>query len=106
MTVPRFQSVSTGSSERLIKECSNTSTDTHELDKTKAVGKIFEQMRDGLVNLLFLYRPRIKKGEQLEIQRRIKWRETPRERNKGTLIQCLTQRTPSLRGKKDESFFP
>lgn len=64
-------------------------------------------MRDGLVNLLFLYRPRIKKGEQLEIQRRTKWRETPRERNKGTLIQCLTQRTPSSGGeKKDEIIFP
>ena len=39
-------------------------------------------MRDGLVNLLFLCRPRKKKGEQLEIQRNAKWRDTPEERTR------------------------
>lgn len=96
-----------GSSEPFDKECSNMSTATHVLTKPRPQEKIFEQMRDGLVNLLFLYRPRIKKGEQLEIQRHTKWRETPGGRIKGTLLYCLTQRTPSSGGKKRmKSFFP
>ena len=37
------------------------STATHVLTKPRPQEKIFEQMRDGLVNRLILYRPRIKR---------------------------------------------
>lgn len=45
---------------------------THSMNENKALEKIFEQMRDHLVNLLSLHRQRIRKGTQSEIKRKAK----------------------------------
>lgn len=45
---------------------------THSINENKALEKIFEQMRDHLVNLLSLHRQRIRKGTQSEIKRKAK----------------------------------
>lgn len=45
---------------------------THSMNENKALEKIFEQMRDHLVNLLSLHRQRIRKGTQSEINRKAK----------------------------------
>lgn len=78
------------------------------IDKNKALGKIFEQMRDGLVNLLFLCRPRIKKGEQLEMQRNAKCTDTPEERTRAHEYIVSSKGLPQQKKKKkkDEIIFP
>ena len=57
-------------------------------------------MRDGLVNLVVLYRPRIKKGEQLEIQRHTIMERDTRRKDQGHVNILLYPKDSLIRGKK------